>query len=148
MGTHPIFESDFDCLTEKRQGGTHTTLRYVASNKDVYSSLEDASRILPFNDVVTDSNGSANGSGISIPSDGQYVISATVTTVKGSVIFVQVLNTSGEVRETVRLYEGSWSAAGNSIVMDLVRGDTVLIALSENGKVVDGIYNYFTVSLA
>ena len=30
--------------------------------------------------------------------------------------------------------------------MDLARGDTVLIALSENGKVVDGIYNYFTVS--
>jgi len=73
-----------------------------------------------------------------------------------------VLNTSGEgifpenkqetnchlVRETVRLYEGSWSAAGNSIVMDLARGDTVLIALSNNGKVVDGIYNYFTVSLA
>ncbi|CAG5089883.1 Oidioi.mRNA.OKI2018_I69.PAR.g12390.t1.cds [Oikopleura dioica] len=140
--------TSFTQYIEKRQRGTHTTLRYVASNKDVYSSLEDASRILPFNDVVTDSNGSANGSGISIPSDGQYVISATVTTVKGSVIFVQVLNTSGEVRETVRLYEGSWSAAGNSIVMDLVRGDTVMIALSENGKVVDGIYNYFTVSLA
>jgi len=140
--------NSFTQYIEKRQRGTHTTLRYVASNKDVYSSLEDASRILPFNDVVTDSNGSANGSGISIPSDGQYVISATVTTVKGSVIFVQVLNTSGEVRETVRLYEGSWSAAGNSIVMDLARGDTVLIALSNNGKVVDGIYNYFTVSLA
>lgn len=58
------------------------------------------------------------------------------------------LKKSQIVRETVRLYEGSWSAAGNSIVMDLVRGDTVMIALSENGKVVDGIYNYFTVSLA
>jgi hypothetical protein len=46
------------------------------------------------------------------------------------------------------MYVGSWSAAGNSIVMDLVRGDTVLIAISDNGKVVDGIYNYFTVSLA
>jgi len=22
MGTHPIFESDFDCLTEKRETGT------------------------------------------------------------------------------------------------------------------------------
>jgi len=27
MGTHPIFESDFDCLTEKLENGKSTTER-------------------------------------------------------------------------------------------------------------------------
>merc|ERR1712168_548895 len=43
MGTHPIFEPDFDCLTEERMSTTHTILLVQPSKKPegrTYSDYE------------------------------------------------------------------------------------------------------------
>ena len=51
-------------------------------------------------------------------------------------------------KQSFRLYETSWNSASNSLVLDLSEGDNVMVAISEKGKVVDGKFNYLTVSLA
>ena len=69
---------------EKRSQGTQTTLRYVASTEDEYQKLDDKTQLMPFNDVVTDPNGSSNGAGIVINIPGRYEISVTTACVKGT----------------------------------------------------------------
>ena len=54
----------------------------------------------------------------------------------------------GNSKEAVRLYETAWNSASNSIVLDLNRGDIVTVAISGKGKLVDGKFNYLTVTLA
>jgi len=34
MGTHPIFESDFDCLTDIDFGSIHITRKYMKQEKE------------------------------------------------------------------------------------------------------------------
>ena len=74
---------------EKRSQGTQTTLRYVASTEDEYQKLDDKTQLMPFNDVVTDPNGSSNGAGIVINIPGRYEISVTTACVKGKAKFYQ-----------------------------------------------------------
>jgi hypothetical protein len=119
----------------------------VALSEDNFEELEDETRIMPFNDVVTDPNGSSVGVGILISIGGRYEISVTAACVKGTIVFLKVFHDSVETK-SIRLYEAAWSATTNSIVLDLQPEDKLMVAISKHGNVVDGKYNYFTVSLA
>jgi len=138
----------FTQYIEKRSQGTQTTLRYVASTEDEYQKLDDKTQLMPFNDVVTDPNGSSNGAGIVINIPGRYEISVTTACVKGTIVYLKILNGHMREKQSFRLYETSWNSASNSLVLDLSEGDNVMVAISEKGKVVDGKFNYLTVSLA
>ena len=103
---------------------------------------------MPFNDVVTDPSGSSNGAGIMVSVSGRYEISVTTSCVKGTIVYLKILDDGHEEKQSFRLYETAWSATSNSLVLDLLEGDNIMVAISEKGKVVDGKYNYLTVSLA
>ena len=57
----------------------------MASTRDNYEQLPDRTRIMPFNDIVTDPSGSSNGAGITVTVSGKYEVSVTTACVKGRV---------------------------------------------------------------
>ena len=58
------------------------------------------------------------------------------------------MNLDGKLKDTVRLFEAAWNTISNSILLDLTERDYVTIGISGKGKLVDGKYNYLTMSLA
>jgi chromosome segregation ATPase len=139
----------FTKYIETRSKGTQTTVRYIAASSDKFEQTADDQLLVPFNDVVSDAVGAAtkNG-GITASVDGKYQVTATVAGVKGTIVFVKVFDKDEQPKEAVRLYETAWNSASNSIVLDLNKGDTVTVAISGKGKLVDGKFNYLTVTLA
>jgi hypothetical protein len=139
----------FTKYIETRSKGTQTTVRYIAASSDKFEQTADDQLLVPFNDVVSDAVGAATKKGgITASVDGKYQVTATVAGVKGTIVFVKVFDKDGNSKEAVRLYETAWNSASNSIVLDLNRGDIVTVAISGKGKLVDGKFNYLTVTLA
>ena len=63
-------------------------------------------------------------------------------------MYLKILSVNQAEKQSFRLYETAWSATSNSLLLDLSEGDNIMVSISEKGKVVDGKYNYLTVSLA
>lgn len=139
----------FTKYIETRSKGTQTTVRYIAASSDKFKQTAEGELLVPFNDVVSDAGGAATKQGgIRASVDGKYQITATVAGVKGTIVFVKVFDKADQVKENIRIYETAWNSSSNTIVLDLSKGDHVTVAISGKGKLVDGKFNYLTVTLA